>query len=163
MYSGQERNNLKSGITQIKLVNLNEKIIQGISTRTTNANEMNRATAKIGALYQLFDKKVIVDYKNGSRVYGVYFNYDSDLNGEYSVLAGTDQVDQNQTLESMTLPGGKYLVFEAKGVVPQVVIDTWGVIWHYFANENSQFKRAYTVDFEYYKTHDEIEIYIAVK
>jgi len=118
----------------MKIVQFNNKKISGISIRTTNANEMNPETAKIGALYQQFDKNVSVDYKNGARVYGVYFNYESDASGEFSVLSGADQVEtSNISLEEITLPDGKYLVFEATGEMPHAVIETWGKIWAYFS------------------------------
>jgi len=39
---------------------------------------------------------------------------------------------------------------------------TWSKIWEYFANKNSQYKRAYKTDFEYYKNQHEIEIYISI-
>ncbi len=56
----------------MKLVEIDEKRIIGLNTRTTNAKEMNPSTARIGSLWQEFDTKVDVDYKNGNRVYGVY-------------------------------------------------------------------------------------------
>lgn len=149
----------------MKPIQIDEKLINGISIRTTNANEMNPETSQIGALYQRFDEEVTVDYKNGSRVYGVYYNYESDASGEFSVLAGTDQISpsENNELEKIKLPKGKYIVFEAKGDMPQVVIDTWGEIWNYFENNKNMPERAYCVDFEYYKSQNEVEIYIGVK
>ena len=149
----------------MKLIKLDKKQIKGISVRTTNSNEFNSETSKIGALYQTFDKKVPVDYKNGARVYGVYYNYDSDHSGEYSVLAGTDKTTllPTEPLEQVTLMSGDYLVFEAKGEVPQVVIETWSKVWDYFSSEETQHQRAYTTDFEYYKNQKEIELYIAIK
>jgi predicted transcriptional regulator YdeE len=142
-----------------------EKKIWGISVRTTNANEFNPETARIGALYQAFDKKVPVDYKNGARVYGVYYDYESDHKGEFSVLAGTDQLSEPaaETLQQITLKAGDYLVFNAKGQVPQVVIETWAKIWDYFSNPECEYQRAYTSDFEHYKSQDEVDICIAVK
>lgn len=149
----------------MRRVTVAEKEIYGISVRTSNANEFNPETAKIAALYQNFDKTVPVDYKNGARVYGLYYGYESDHNGEFSVLAGTDQpaASPARFLEKVKITGGDYLVFEAKGRVPQVVIDTWARIWDYFANDKSEYQRAYTTDFEYYKSQDEIDIYIALK
>ena len=75
----------------MKVIQIDEKQIKGISIRTTHANEMNPETSKIAALYQKFDEKVPVDYKNGARVYGVYYNYESDYSGKFSVLAGTER------------------------------------------------------------------------
>lgn len=149
----------------MKIVQLDEKQITGISIRTNNANEANPETTKIGALHQQFDKNVTVNYKNGARVYGVYYNYESDHNGEFSVMAGADQVENSSTvnLESVSLRAGPYMVFEAKGQVPQVVIETWMKVWEYFSKDDNQYQRAYTTDFEYFKNQTEIEIYIAVK
>ncbi len=35
----------------------------------------------------------IASDKNGNRVYSVYFNYESDVSGEFTVLADTDQAN----------------------------------------------------------------------
>ncbi|MDO8412575.1 MAG: GyrI-like domain-containing protein [Gallionellaceae bacterium] len=149
----------------MKIIRLDEKQITGISIRTTNAREMNPATSKIGGLHQQFDEKVSVDYKSGARVYGVYYYYESDYSGEFSVLAGTDQIGQApiDNLESVTIASGTYLLFEATGEVPQIVIETWSTIWNYFSKEDAPYQRAYTTDFEFYKNKNEIEICIAVK
>ena len=153
----------------MKMIKMKEKQIQGISIRTTNAQEFNPETSKIGGLYQKFDQNVPVDYKNGARVYGIYYDYESDHSGEYSVLAGADTISEpsKTPLEQVTLASGDYLVFEIKGFspedVPQVVIDTWSKIWNYFDSKDAQHERAYTTDFEYYKSQNEIEIHIAIK
>ena len=151
----------------MRVAKIEEKMIYGISTRTKNADEMNPQTAKIGAVWQKFDETVDVDYKGGERVYGVYYNYESDANGEFDVLAGYET--SNEKLESIKIETGKYLVFnkiykENNGNSRvQAVIETWGEIWEYFSNENSQYKRAYKTDFEYYKNQNEIEIYISIQ
>lgn len=149
----------------MKIVRLDDKHIMGISIRTKNVDEMNPATAKIGALYQRFDKQVPVDYQNGARVYGVYYNYESDHSGEFSVLAGVDIIDPAlaEGLENVTLPAATYLVFEATGEMPQVVIETWKTIWDYFSKPDVQYQRAYTTDFEFYKNQNEVAIHIAIK
>jgi predicted transcriptional regulator YdeE len=150
----------------MKIVEMDEKVIYGISIRTTNSNEMNPETAKIGKTWQKFDNEVIVDYQNGERVYGVYYNYESDLNGEFSVLAGYEK--SNSALEAVTLQKSKYIVFEAKAKSNdddariQAVIATWGEIWQYFNDINSEFKRAYKTDYEHYKHQTEIDIYISI-
>ena len=149
----------------MKIVHQDEKQIKGFSIRTANAKEMNPATSKIGALHQLFGDKVAVNYKNGGGVYGVYYNYESDYSGEYSVLAGADQIESTlvENLETVTILAGTYMVFEAKGAVPQIVIETWSKIWEYFSTGNAQYQRSYMTDFEFYKSENEVEIYIAVE
>lgn len=151
----------------MRVEEIEEKMIYGISTRTKNADEMSRQTAKIGNIWQKFDNAVDVDYKGGERVYGVYYNYESDANGEFDVLAGYEI--SNDTLESVKIEKGQYLVFNKRyeenndNIRIQAVIETWGKIWEYFSNESSQYKRAYKTDFEYYKNQNEIEIYISIQ
>ena len=150
----------------MRIEEIEEKIIYGISTRTKNSNEMNPKTAKIGAIWQKFDSTVEVNYKDGERVYGVYYNYESDANGEFDVLAGYETPDDK--LDKVTIKKGKYLVFDKTfeqtddNTRIEAIIETWGRIWEYFSNENSQHKRAYKTDFEYYKGQNEIEIYISI-
>ena len=147
----------------MEIVKFAGKTIKGISTRTTNANEMTPETAKIGALHQKFDANVEVNYKDGARVYGVYYDYESDASGEFSVLAGADDIASSKiALQEINLPAGDYLVFSGKGEMPQAVIDTWMQVWDYFSEGNqSKYQRAYTTDFEYYKNEDEVAIYIS--
>ncbi len=150
----------------MNIVEIDEKVIYGLSTRTTNANEMNLETAKIGKTWQKFDNEVTVDYQGGERVYGVYYNYESDANGEFDVLAGCTK--ENNSLDKAVIQKGKYLVFETKAKTPddnsriQAVIETWGKVWKYFGDESSEYKRAYKTDFEYYKNQSEIDIYISL-
>jgi len=129
------------------IVEIDEKVIFGISIRTTNANEMNPKTAKIAKMWQKFDSEVDVDYQGGERVYGVYYNYESDANGEFDVLAGYEK--ENNSLDKVVITKGKYLLFHGKADTPdddarvQAVIETWGKVWEYFSNEGSEYKRVY--------------------
>lgn len=143
---------------------IEEKTIIGLTARTKNEDEMNPSTSKIVSLWQKFDNNVTVDYQHGNRVYGLYFDYESDATGEFTVLAGTDQVNVQSSipLESKTIQSGKYLVFEGTGDMPRVVIETWDKIWEYFSKEDCTHSRLYTTDFEYYVSPSEIKIYIAI-
>lgn len=146
------------------IVQIEEKIIRGLSVRTKNSDEMSPETAKIGQLYQKFDQDITINYKEGARVYGVYYDYESDETGEFAVLAGSDRAESDKVcLEQVKIPAGKYMVFYGRGEMPQVVIDIWGKIWDYFSRVDSSHKRAFTTDFEYYKNPNEIEIHIAVR
>ena len=153
----------------MKEVQLESKTVYGLSTRTTNQNEMKPETAKLGTLWQTFDQKVAVDYQNGDRVYGVYYDYESDANGEFSVLAGFDgKVDADNSLDEVSIKSGKYLRFDGTAKTAddasriQTIIKIWGEIWQYFSAQ-SEYERTYTTDFEYYKDPTHIEIYISVK
>lgn len=144
---------------------VSEKIIHGLSIRTDNATEMTPNKGKISALWQAFDEAVPVDYKNGERVYGVYSDYESDHTGKFTVIAGFDgnQMPSNLTLEKVIIPETKYLVFTHKGEMPQIAIDAWTEVWHYFSNGKEEHQRLYSTDFEYYPNGNEIEVHIAVK
>ena len=138
------------------------KQVYGFSIRTNNADEMNPKTAKIAALHQKFDQQVIVDYESGERVYAIYYDYESDASGDYSVLAGFDGKDDKNNLELVEIQAGDYLVFSAKGNIPQIVIETWVEIWAYFSSQSCVHTRLFTTDFEFYKSSDEVEIHIAI-
>ena len=150
----------------MRVEEIEEKLIYGISTRTKNANEMNPETAKIGALWQKFDSTVEVNYKDGEKVYGIYYNFESDANAEFDVLAGYETL--NDKLDTVKIQKGKYLVFNKvfdetnDNTRIQAIIETWGKIWEYFSDENSKYKRKYETDFEYYKAQNEIEIFISI-
>ena len=150
----------------MRVEEIEEKTIYGISTRTKNSNEINPETSKIAALWQKFDSTIEVNYKEGERVYGVYYNFESDENGAFDVLAGYET--SNDPLDKVLIEKGKYLVFnkifEQTDDKTRVgaIIETWGRIWEYFSNENSHYKRKYRTDFEYYKSINEIEIYISI-
>ena len=144
----------------MKQIELKAKTIHGLKVRTTNEKEMNPETAQIGGLWGAFFEKVMPNVPEGTVGYGVYTNYESDAMGAFDVLVGTEV--EIAGLESVTLQSGKYLCFEAKGTLPQAVIETWGEIWNYFTAADCPHKRAFDTDFEYYLSESEAEIYIGI-
>ncbi len=149
----------------MEIVHFDEKQVTGICIRTNNANEMQSETSKLDGLWQSFHEKVFDSLKSDATVYSVYFDYESDATGDYSVLVGSDQIDELSVngAGKVSIQSGNYLEFPAKGDMPQVVIETWSKIWEYFSDEGSEHQRAFTTDFELYKGPDEIEIYIAIQ
>ena len=150
----------------ISVVEVDEKVIYGLSVRTSNANELRPRTAKIWAMWREFNEKVSNNYRNGGKVYGVYYNYESDNTGEFDVLAGIER--QDIALNRVVIHKGRYLVFHAKASKPIVymrivaVIETWGRILKYFSSNDARYKRAYRTDFEYYMNETDIDIYISI-
>lgn len=144
---------------------VDEKTIRGFSTRTDNETEMDPKRGKIPALWKMFDETVPVNYQGGERVLGAYFNYESDHNGKFDVLAGFDGscTPSGKELEQITIPAGKYLVFTHQGEMPQIAIDAWTEVWQYFSQNHQEYERLYTVDFEYYPSENQIDVHIAVK
>ncbi len=148
----------------MQTVSLEEKTIYGLSTRTNNRDELNPKKGKIGKLHHNFDANVTVNYQEGARVYALYYDFASDMHGDYSVLAGADAVVSSKVdLEEVTIPAGTYMVFKGHGKVPAVVFETWQKVWSYFEDEREAARRAYSVDFEFYAGAEDIEIYISLK
>lgn len=147
--------------------------IIGISTETSNANELT-AQAKIPQLWQDFYEKNIVDQLSkldNQNVYGLYSDYETDVNGNYAITIGVEASKMNDASPEWvikTIPAAKYLVFTShKGKMPEIVIQTWQEIWAWFAN--SKVERTYTGDFELYDERcanpqeAQVEVYIAIK
>lgn len=136
--------------------------VTGFSIRTTNAGEMDASTAKIGRLWGKFYSNALPKLNTESKVYGVYTNYESDFSDSFDVIACADSLSLESLEESVKIKikSGQYLTFSAQGEMPQTVISLWDKIWDFFS---SAYSRAYTTDFEYYKSESEVEISIAIK
>lgn len=146
----------------MKLTEIDSFQVAGLSVRTTNAQEMQTGTAKIGALWGNFYAQLIPTLPADAINYGVYSDYESDYTGEFKVLAGSDALVENSDLDRCQIQAGKYLVFTQQGNMPQAVIDAWGAVWKYFSDVNCPHQRAYRSDFEKYIGCDQVEIYIGV-
>lgn len=149
----------------MKLVKHQAFNISGLMVRTRNTDEMTESTAKIGSLWQRFYQEYENNITAGTNFYGVYTNYESDHNGFYDVIAGTDQTNEHHSaslFNHCTIAPGEYLVFSAQGEMPQTVIALWNEVWQYFERLPCDHQRAYTTDVEYYKNDTEIEIHISI-
>lgn len=158
-----------------KMVERDSFQIVGISAQTSNAKEIT-SQAKIPQLWNDFYQQNIIEQianRKNSNIYGLYSDYETDVNGEYFITLGVQMLnsldgDIPAGLTVKTVPAAKYLVFTSdQGALPDVVIQTWQDIWAWFAN--SGVERTYTGDFELYDERcanpqeAQIEIYIAVK
>ena len=137
------------------------KTIYGLKVRTKNEDEMDPKSAKIGAMWGEYFSTIAPTLPQNTLAYGVYTNYESDAFGAFDVIAGSEV--KNSELEKVTLAEGNYLCFKANGELPQAVIDIWGKIWAYFADENCKEKRVFNTDYELYLGESEAEIYIGVE
>ena len=139
-------------------------MLLGISTRTNNENEKDEETQKIAALWEKYDVENIYSKTfnkvNNTSFYGVYSNYESDVNGDYDVTVAVEVTKLKDN--PISIENKKYLVFKKEGELPDICSELWEEIWEYFAN-NNEYERAYTIDFEKYSKVDLIEIYISIK
>lgn len=104
--------------------------------------------------------------KPDAYTYGIYHNYESDADGKFDVLVGTDSILSADAdalgWRSANIACGLYLVFEVKGAVPQAVIEAWQFIWQYFADAQCPYKRTFSTDFERYRSKGLVDICVAV-
>lgn len=136
--------------------------VAGISVRTTNREESNPDTARIGALWQrFFGEETYASTPNrtaDARIFSVYSAYESDAHGAFDVMAG---VAVSGGANSVAIEAGDYLVFNGQGEMPHMVIATWQRIWQYF-EAHPEVVRTYRSDFEAYEGPDKVSIHIGV-
>ncbi len=150
-----------------KLVTISPFSVTGVRVRTVNSDEFNPSKAKLPSLWQqFFGEGVSGRVPNpvpNSPVFGVYSDYESDESGFYSVTAGVAISDlQPSEFVTVDVKGGEYLVFEAKGAMPQAAIEAWMRVWAFF-KKNEGLNRSFTTDFEEYRGSDEVAIHIGVR
>lgn len=144
-----------------EIVNLEEKIVVGITARTGNNDP--ECQKVIGGLWQDFMSKGIWEsMKNKANEYciGLYSNYDfADMT--YDVTIGAEVTQADTELNVKKIPGGKFALFRVKGDVVKAVSEAWEKIWAI------PLERSFAGDFEEYVSNEngiaEINIYIALK
>lgn len=134
-------------------------IVTGFSVRTQNSDEFNQETAKLPNLWHQFYTS---DLAADANIFSVYSNYDSGVNGLYTVTVGIASDDTRAQFNYATIQAGNYLVFQGKGPMPTTVIETWKRIWDYFET-NSEYRRNFISDFETYSGSDQVMIYIGIQ
>jgi predicted transcriptional regulator YdeE len=147
----------------MKVTKIKNLMIAGLSTVTNNKFELESEDGKIPQLWDDYIEKNIYsstfNKANSKYIYGVYSDYASDVNGDYKVTVG---VEVTKPKNALVIEDERYLVFSKKGELPDIVVETWAEIWDYFEN-NNEYERKYTIDFEKYVKENEIEIYISIK
>lgn len=148
-----------------EVVKLEEKTVIGVTARTKNTDE-NMPTI-IGGLWNSFYQDGIhsqITNKKNDKALGIYSDYSSDMNGEYSVTVACEVSNVESTPEktvSMIIPAGNYAKFVVHGHMQQAVADFWSKLWQ------MDLDRSYTYDFEEYQDSSvenaEIHIYISLK
>lgn len=137
--------------------------IKGLSIRTNNATEMTDK-GQIGSLWQDFFTRIAPQLQDNPSIYGVYCHYESDAQGDFDVIAATDQAAlAGDDLVSLTIDKGEYIAFPVAGEMPQAIINGWHQVWQYFSPSHCPHQRAYTADFEQYTSPTSAIIYIAIE
>lgn len=138
-------------------------LISGIQARTTNAEE-KEGKGKLGKLWADFASK-LQPHIAQSKVYAVYYDYESDVTGAYSVLLGCESSSLTNSsirnLAEVEIQTGKYRQFSASGSMPETTIRLWQEVWQFY--QRNEVKRAYTTDYELYSSPEQVSIFIAEK
>ena len=78
------------------------------------------------------------------------------------MTAGAAVTASSEDFAQIQVEGGDYLVFSAKGPMPDSVIQTWGLVWAYF-EDNPQVRRKFATDFEVYTGPETVAVYIGIQ
>lgn len=147
----------------MKVTRIKKLMISGISKVTNNEFEMSEENGKIAKLWEdYFEKdiyKTTFNKANSDFMYGVYSDYETTDEGNYKITVG---VEVTKPKNAIIIEDKKYLVFTKEGELPMIVVELWEEIWDYF-EKNSDYERAFEIDFEKYAKEDEIEIFVSIK
>jgi len=150
-------------------VDLEETRLVGLAlkAKTTNINE--QSSIDCGNLWQEFEKgnyAEIIPNKLTDQILAVYHQYEGDHTKSFSYFIGCKVKANTEVpsgLESLTIAKGAYQKIDAKGKMPDCVINTWKEIW------GSDIQRSYQMDFEVYDERSkdwgnaEVEVYLSVE
>lgn len=149
-----------------EIVELEEKIVEGIEVKTTNEN--GKSIQDIANMWQTFFMKGIYDNienKVNVKTIGLYTDYEKDYTKPYNFVVCTEVSENSKNVGNRVvkvIPKGKYAKFVIHGDVQNAVGQAWQEIWKMDLN------RKYTCDFEEYQNNSkdmqnqEIHIYIAI-
>lgn len=143
-----------------EIVNLEEKIVVGVSAITGN-NDINMGKTIGGLWEKLYQDGINETIKNKVNEYaiGLYSDYEND---NYLVTVGNEVCKaENEGLTIKKIPAGKYAKFSIEGHMQKAVENTWNKIWQ------MDLDRSYEADFEEYLNSDfdnaKIDIYISLR
>jgi predicted transcriptional regulator YdeE len=148
-----------------KIEHIESFCVTGLCVRTKNTDEFNSESAKIPGLWtQFYSERVVEQISTrlpNTPIFGVYSAYESDAASFYDLTVGVSVDKSNSDFENIVIEAGKYLVFEARGAMPNAIIHTWSYIWSYF-EQHPEIYRSFLTDFEAYKNPEEAHIYIGI-
>lgn len=152
---------------KFEIVELEERIIEGICIKTTNEN--GKSIKDIADVWQKFFVEGVynkIENKINSKTIGLYTDYEGDYTKPYNFIVCAEISKKSKNLKDRiikVIPKGKYARFIINGDVQKSVGEAWSEIW------KMNLKRKYTCDFEEYQNNSEdmqnqdIHIYIAIE
>ncbi|MCW7459221.1 effector binding domain-containing protein [Leptospira bandrabouensis] len=159
--------------TATNQIHLESMVLVGITTRTSNAKEM-AGNGKIAALWQRFwEEGILSQIPNPlvtSEIVVAYTEFETDENGEYTILIGTKVSTLDSLpphLTAIRVAASDYLHVPTDwGPISEIGINTWKKIW---SEETYRKNRSYKTDLEIYGTnakdpnHSQFDIYLGIR
>jgi predicted transcriptional regulator YdeE len=150
----------------VDVIDRAELVVVGFAVRTTNADEMDPARAKLPTLWQRVGAPGAFAHVPGrldENLYAVLTDYESDHNGAYTQIVGTGVRTVPRIPEGMVavrVPAAHTLRLAARGPMPQALVEAWQQVWKHTESGGTP-SRAFTTDLEVH--HPEgADLYIAV-
>ncbi|HET9557268.1 MAG TPA: GyrI-like domain-containing protein [Actinomycetota bacterium] len=146
-----------------------EARVVGIQAPTSSLLEADPATAAVPALWRRFEVDGlggrIPDRAPTRTTCAVYSDYqDGDGGRRFRCLVGaevTGDGDPPAGMVAVTVPAGDYLVFAARGPMPQALAATWARVAEFF--DHAPMARAFTADLEvHYPAGSAVDVFVAV-
>lgn len=103
--------------------------------------------------------------KVNGNILALYTDYEGDYTKPYSWILGCEVSSLDEIPEGLVgkvIPESNYALFTTEGVFPEGLIAAWQAIW------KSNLERAYTTDFEVYRSdfdpqkNPQVKVYIAI-
>lgn len=143
-----------------------ELLVVGYAVRTDNTDEMDPSRAKLPALWQRAGAPGAFAHVPGradENLYAVLTDYESDHHGAYTQIVGIAVRTAPRLPEGMVavrVPGGPALRVEARGPMPQAIVEAWQQVWKHTESGGTP-PRAFTTDLEVHHPGG-ADLYIAV-
>ena len=146
-----------------------EARVVGVQAQTSSLLEADPATAVLPALWRRFENDRVGDRipnRAGTRTtFVVYSDYQGgDGERRFRCLVGAEVAGGDEPPEGLaevTVPGGDYLVFAARGAMPVALAATWARVAEFF--EHAPLARAFTADLEvHYPAGSAVDVLVAV-
>jgi predicted transcriptional regulator YdeE len=151
---------------RLDVTNRDEVIVVGFAVRTMNADELDPVRAKLPPLWQRAGAPGAFAHVAGrvdERLYAVLTDYESDHHGAYTQIVGCAVRTVPRLPEGMVavrVPAARVLKVEARGPMPQAIIDAWQQVWKHTESGGAP-ARSFTTDLEVHHP-DGADLYVAV-
>jgi predicted transcriptional regulator YdeE len=144
-----------------------ETRVVGLQARTSSLLEADPASAAVPALWRRLEADGLAERipdRAGTRTTcAVYSDYE-DGGTSFRCLVGAEVTGAGAApagMAEVTVPAGDYLVFAARGPMPEALAATWAQVAEFF--DHADMARAFTADLEvHYPTGSAVDVFVAV-